>query len=176
MRNAILSLLARGPSHGYELKQQLDSAFAGAWPPVNVGQVYSTLQRLDKDGLVRGVEVQQAGRPPRTDYELTGQGIEEVRLWFATPADAPRLRDDFLMKVVLAGKTGAEDPAQLVTRQRERYLQSLAEIERLASSIRPPAGSADGVAAMALEGAALHLQADLKWLDAIEAWTLTRNG
>jgi DNA-binding PadR family transcriptional regulator len=169
LRNAILALLAVGPSHGYELKARLDRAFGQAWPPVNIGQVYMTLQRLERDGLVKSIDVPQAGRPPRTDYQLTGTGTEEVKAWFATPSDLPRVRDDFVMKVVIARETGG-DPQPLLARQRESYMQSLASLERLAAVRRSTGAAGYGVASLVVEGAALHLQADMKWLDLFEEW------
>jgi len=172
LRNALLALLVRGPSHGYELKSRLDRAFGQAWPPVNIGQVYTTLQRLERDGLVKGIDVPQTGRPPRTDYELTGTGAEEVKAWYATPSEPQRVRDDFVMKAAIAREAG-EDPWALLARQRGLYMQTLAGLGRLAAGRRAANPQGDGVAPLVVEGAALHLQADLKWLELFEEW-LTR--
>src|ERR687896_673093 len=74
MRHPVLALLAGGAAHGYELKQALDGVFGNVWPPINVGQIYTTLQRLERDGLVEGAHVAQAHRPDKRVYALTPAG------------------------------------------------------------------------------------------------------
>jgi DNA-binding PadR family transcriptional regulator len=92
MRHALLALLAGGPAHGYELKQAFERQFGAIWPPVNIGQVYMTLQRLERDGLIAGQAVAQRDRPNKMVYELTGAGKEELLTWLVTPAGPARLR------------------------------------------------------------------------------------
>ena len=108
MRSAFLALLARAPAHGYELKQAFDETFGGVWPPINVGQIYTTLGRLERDGLVRSVHVEQAHRPDKKVYELTDAGRAALEEWIDAPAEGPRLRDDFFLKVVLAQQGRAQ--------------------------------------------------------------------
>jgi hypothetical protein len=79
------------------------------------------------------------------------------------PSAPTRLRDDFFMKLVLAHSMGLADPAELIARQRAAYLRSLGELERVLAG-----AGADGATALVVEGAALHLEADLKWLDRCE--------
>ena len=173
MRSAFLALLARAPAHGYELKQAFDETFGGVWPPINVGQIYTTLGRLERDGLVRSVHVEQAHRPDKKVYELTDAGRAALEEWIDAPAEGPRLRDDFFLKVVLAQKAGlnsSRDPAGLIDRQRRRYLQELRDLNQIAARAD---ASENRTAALLAEGAMLHLQADLKWLDLCDA-ELTR--
>ena len=162
MKNAILALLAKEPAHGYELKQALTDTFGELWPPINDGQIYTTLARLERDGLVKAVDVPQAARPTKRVFELTQEGRAEVVRWLDQVAPAARVRDGFFTKVLLAERAGA-DPLTLIDRQRRAYLRRLRELNVLAEQAR-----GDAAALLAIEGVALHLQADLKWLERCE--------
>src|SRR6266849_1616073 len=101
MRYAVLALLAKEPGHGYELKVALEQTFGAAYAALNVGQIYTTLSRLERDGLVRGSDVTQTRRPNKRVYELTAAGREELQAWVDQPVEGSRLRDDFFTKLVL---------------------------------------------------------------------------
>ena len=163
MRHAVLALLADEPAHGYEIKRALEERFGTVVAPLNAGQVYMTLQRLQRDALVADDAVAQDGRPDKRVYRLTEAGRDALFAWLGRPSAPTKLRDDFFMKLVLAHHTGLADPAALIERQREAYLRSLGELERVLAG-----GGADGPTALVVEGAALHLEADLKWLDRCE--------
>ena len=160
MRYPFLALLADAPAHGYELKLALEQRFGSVLPPLNAGQVYTTLARLERDGRVKGSDVPDDTRQKRV-YELTPAGREALEEWVATPTTGTRLRDEFFMKLVLAGLTGVADPRSLIERQRREYLQALRDL-----AVAAPNGNA--VSSLLVEGAALHLEADLKWLDLCE--------
>ena len=81
MRMPLLALLAKEPAHGYELKTLLEQIFGEAYPPPNIGQIYVTLQRLERDGLVRSQDVVQTTRPNKRVYELTEAGREALSEW-----------------------------------------------------------------------------------------------
>jgi DNA-binding PadR family transcriptional regulator len=159
MRFPLLALLADGPAHGYDLKRRLEEGFGSALPPVNAGQIYTTLARLERDGLVEAERVAQNGRPNKRVYELTAEGREAVAGWVVEPTGGARLKDEFFTKLVVAGSTGLADPRELIDRQRAEYLRALRAVEELA---RRENGNV--TAALLYEGAALHLEADLKWL------------
>jgi DNA-binding PadR family transcriptional regulator len=161
MRLPLLALLASGPAHGYELKQALEQRFGAVLPPLNAGQIYTTLSRLERDGLVEDDAVAQNGRPNKRVYRLTDEGQGELRAWVADSTPATRLKDDFFIKLVLARAAGIADPLELIDRQRSAYLQALRELDDIAVED-------DETAALLIEGAALHLEADLKWLDLCE--------
>jgi DNA-binding PadR family transcriptional regulator len=165
MKYALLALLASAPAHGYELKQRFESRFGSVWPPINVGQIYTTLQRLERDGLVCGYEVDQAGRPAKHVFEITAAGRAALEAWLHEPTAEPRVRDEFFMKLVLAKAAGLGDPLALLERQRQGFLQELRDLNDLAAH---QTGGAGSVAHLLIRGAALHLQADLKWLDLCE--------
>jgi DNA-binding PadR family transcriptional regulator len=166
MRYAFLALLAKAPAHGYELKQAFEEAFGDVWPPLNFRQIYTTLQRLERDTLVQSREVAQAGRRDKKVYELTQAGHEELRHWIAAPATGPWLKDEFFMKLVMAGLTDTADQAALIERQRRVYMEALNDLNSLAARY---GGNRDAVPSLLIEGTALHLQADLKWLELCEA-------
>lgn len=161
MRFAMLALLAKGHAHGYELKQALESRLGAAYPQLNIGQVYVTLTRLEKAGLIRGRDVEQSGRPNKRTYELTPAGHEAVAAWLEEISDEPRLRDEFFMKLALAQLTGLADPVDLINRQRRHYLNLMRSMSRLAAAEQ----SDNPFPGLLVDGAMLHLQADLDWLE-----------
>ncbi|HEY6886684.1 MAG TPA: PadR family transcriptional regulator [Solirubrobacter sp.] len=160
MRYPLLALLANGPAHGYELKLAMEQRFGAVLPPLNAGQIYTTLSRLQRDGLVEDDAVAQNGRPNKRVYRLTEQGQVELKGWVADSTPATRLKDDFFIKLVLARAAGIADPRELIDRQRSAYLQALRELDDVRTQ--------DDTTALLVEGAALHLEADLKWLDLCE--------
>jgi len=158
MRMPLLTLLAKEPAHGYELKTQLEQIFGEAYPAPNIGQIYVTLQRLERDGLVRSQDVVQTDRPNKRVYELTDAGRDAVMEWIDKPSEGPRVRDEFFMKLALSPLTGMSDRLGLINRQRRHYLAQLRSLSELAVA-------ADRrIPKLLIEGAILHLQADLDWL------------
>ncbi|MCZ7417010.1 MULTISPECIES: PadR family transcriptional regulator [unclassified Streptomyces] len=161
MRLPLLALLARGPAHGYELKQALESLLGAAYPQPNIGQIYVTLGRLEKAGLILGEEVEQSNRPNKRTYRLTDAGREAVESWFEETAAEPRVRDEFFMKLALAPHSGMADPVTLINNQRRQYLNTMRDLSKLAAT----EDRDNRVAHLLIEGAMLHLQADLDWLE-----------
>jgi DNA-binding PadR family transcriptional regulator len=161
VRSVLLALLAKESAHGYELKQALEQTFGGAYPSPNIGQIYVTLGRLEKDGLVQGHNVTQSDRPNKRVYELTPAGREAVAEWLDAPSDGPRLRSEFFVKLALAPLTGAADRMTLINRQRRHCLNLM----RGLSDPGHPEQRDNLVASLLVEGARLHLQADLEWLE-----------
>jgi|SRR4051812_14400570 DNA-binding PadR family transcriptional regulator len=164
MRFPLLALLASGPAHGYELKQALEQRFGAVLPPLNAGQIYTTLSRLERDGLVDDDAVAQDGRPNKRVYRLTEQGRAELSGWVAEATPQTRLKDDFFIKLVLAQAAGIAEARELIDRQRGAYLQALRALDDVAAQ----ANGDVTTTALLVEGAALHLEADLKWLDLCE--------
>jgi DNA-binding PadR family transcriptional regulator len=110
MKFPILAMLATSPAHGYELKRELEQHFGAALPPLNTGQIYTSLARLERDGLVDVEGVAQDSRPNKRVYRLTPEGQAALDEWVTTPTPGTRLRDEFFMKLVLAGRAGIADP------------------------------------------------------------------
>jgi len=173
MREAMLALLAKEPAHGYELRQRLVSALGPVGEVLKPGQVYVTLSRLEKTGLVRGVQVVQSAAPDKKVYEVTAAGREEVAAWLLD-ASWPKVAPvEFHLKLVAAAGTGLADPVALIDAQRRELMRRLREVQRLAEAEESePAGGDDGDGVLLLEGSALRLQADIRWLEACETrWT-----
>jgi DNA-binding PadR family transcriptional regulator len=172
VREVLLALLAREPSHGYQLRARLQLALGPLADALNAGQVYVTLGRLEKAGLVASKRVGQADRPDRRVFELTAEGHVRVAEWLADtswPKPAPA---EFHLKLVAAAAAGLADPVTIVDTQRRELLRRLRDAQRAA--LDEPAGSD---AALLLEGVVLRLQADLRWLEACEqSWAGRRSG
>jgi DNA-binding PadR family transcriptional regulator len=161
VREVLLALLAKEASHAYELRARLALALGPLAEALNEGQVYVTLARLEKAGLVSSTRVGQADRPNRRVYELTAAGRDRVTSWLedvSWPKPAPA---EFHLKLVAVAAAGLGDPVGIVNLQRRELLLELREAERAA--LAQPDGS---VAALLLEGVVLRLQADLRWLEA----------
>ena len=164
MRYPFLALLAKAPAHGYELKQAFEDTFGDVWPELNFGQIYTTLQRLERDGLVVSREVAQPHRKDKRVYEVTPAGYAALEDWLREPIEGPWVKDDFFLKLVMARITGCDEHA-LIAQQRTIYLQALHDLGEV--SLRRSA-QGDLIPALLVEGATLHLEADLKWLDRCE--------
>ncbi len=161
VQEVLLALLAKEASHAYGLRARLTLALGPLAEALNEGQVYVTLTRVEKAGLVSSVRVGQTDRPDRKVYELTDAGRERVLEWLndvSWPKPAPA---EFHLKLVSAAAAGLADPVRIVDLQRRELLVGLREAER--ASLTERSGS---VAALLLEGVVLRLQADLRWLEA----------
>ena len=170
VQEVLLSLLAQEASHGYELRARLQLALGPLAEALNAGQVYVTLNRLEKAGLVTSERVGQIDRPDRKVYGLSATGRERVFEWLedtSWPKPAPA---EFHLKLVAAAAAGLADPVRLVDVQRHALLAELAAAQRTA--LAEPDGS---VAGLLLEGVVLRLQADLRWLEACARhWNATK--
>ena len=163
MRDVILSLLAKEPAHGYELRQRLVRALGPAGGELNPGQVYVTLSRLERAGLVEAREVAQPSHPDKKVYDLTAAGRERVTHWLADVTWSKVAPLEFHLKLFAAAATGLADPVAMVDAQRLELLRELRQLQELA--LREPPDS-DG--ALLLEGASPRLQADIRWLEACQ--------
>lgn len=165
VRHSLLALLAAGPMHGYGLKTEFEAATGEVWP-LNVGQVYITLGRLERDGLVavhagdRQVEGQKA-------YRITEAGRAELQRWFSTPVAREMVaRQELAIKLVFAIRSGSEDVAEVVQRQRTATMRQVQEITRLKAT-----AEADGDLAwlLMLDSLLFQAEAEVRWLDLCEA-------
>ncbi len=154
---ALLGLLEREPSHGYDLKRDYD-AYLGRGKPLPFGQVYSTLARLARDGKVEPGAVEPGAGPDRKRYAITDFGRDEVESWLTAPVDAePLLQSDLFVKVVLALMLG-RSAERYLDAQRGAHLQRMRELTEL----RRSGGLVDALLA---DHGLFHLEADLRWLD-----------
>ena len=154
--HTLLGLLEAGPRHGYDLKRSYDERF-GHDRPLHYGQVYSTLARLLKNGLVE-VEAEPGAGPERKKYAITDAGVSDVAGWLAVPEKPePYLQSTLYTKVVLALLTGY-DANDVLDTQRSEHLRLMRELTR-----RRDVG--DLADQLVCDHALFHLEADLRWLE-----------
>jgi DNA-binding PadR family transcriptional regulator len=154
---ALLGLLQTGPRHGYDLKRDFDERF-GHDRPLHYGQVYSTMARLLKNGLVEVDGIEAGGGPDRKRYAITDAGLTDVGAWLAQPEKPePYLQTILYTKVVLALLSG-RSAVDLLDTQRTEHLRLMRELTRR---------KLDGDLADQLicDHALFHLEADLRWLE-----------
>ena len=172
-QEVVLAMVAKEPSHGYELRARLRHALGPLGEALNAGQVYVTLARLEKAGLVTADRTTgSADRADRKVYGLTPDGQQRVAEWLAEVSWPKPDLAEFHLKLVAAAAAGLADPLSIVDAQRRELLRRLRDAQRAA--LVEPDGSD---AALLLEGIVLRLQADLRWLEACEqSWTGRRSG
>lgn len=162
VREGLLSLLSDGPGYGFQLKTRFEAATGGTWP-LNVGQVYTTLDRLERDGLVT-VEESDGQKL----YQLTAAGTAELDGWWhAVPGDDPPPRDDMLIKLLMALPFGRDHALDVLSRQRTALVQLL-QVRRRAAAAAPEDTSAFA-AGLVTDAVLMRTEADLRWLDRCEA-------
>jgi DNA-binding PadR family transcriptional regulator len=166
VREGILALLQEGPSHGYQLKTAFEAVTGGVWP-LNVGQVYTTLDRLERDGLVAVEE-----RSGQKTYRITPAGASALGEWWdAVPADEPPPRDELLLKVLMAIDQGPGHALAVLTHQRTALTALLQQRRKGARAGRAAAaqGGEGLAAALVTDALVVRAEADLRWLDMCEA-------
>ena len=163
IRHGLLALLERGPMYGYQLRAAFEESTGATWP-LNIGQVYTTLSRLERDGLVRPLPENDGGQRP---YELTDLGRAEITVWFATPISrTDRPRDELAIKLALALTTPGVDVRAVVQTQRTATIQTLQELTRLKARSDDPS---DLSWRLILDAMVFQAEAEVRWLDHCEA-------
>jgi DNA-binding PadR family transcriptional regulator len=158
---ALLGLLEREPSHGYELKRDYDAYF-GRGKPLPFGQVYATLSRLARDGKVETGEAEPGAGPDRKRYVITELGASELDTWLTLPIEPePHLQTVLFSKVVLALMLGRPAEKYLDT-QRAAHIQRMRELTEVKRTGSP-------VDALLADHGLFHLEADLRWIDVTSA-------
>lgn len=159
----VLALLAKEPSHGYELRARIEKALGPLAAGFNAGQMYVTLGRLERAGLVTSTREAAVDRPERRTFELTAAGQERVDEWL-TDVTWPRPDlTDFHLKLVVAAAGRLADPVEVIGAQRRELVRRLRDAQRAAMT------EAEGSdASLLLEGVVLRIEADLTWLEACE--------
>jgi DNA-binding PadR family transcriptional regulator len=165
--HTLLGLLEHGPRHGYDLKREYDEHF-GHDRPLHYGQVYATLSRLLRNGLIEESGVEHGGGPDRKRYAITAEGVTDVERWLTTP-EKPEfyLQSTLYTKVVIAllSARAAED---VLDTQRAAHLRAMREL-----TDRKRGG--DLADQLICDHALFHLEADLRWLE-LTAARLTELG
>lgn len=157
-RHILLGLLATGPSHGYDLKRRHDERFPQA-RPLAYGQVYTTLQRLVRDGLAEVDGTDSDGGPERTMYRTTDDGTRELAQWAGEIAPpAPFVTNEIFAKVVVSILSGGDPDAYLLA-QRAAHMTRMRELTALKTT-----PGADLASVLSADYALNHLDADLRWM------------
>ena len=165
VRNALLALLEQGPRYGYQLRAEFESRTGGTWP-LNVGQVYTTLSRLERDGFVEGQGTDGEGH---VVYAVTPAGRDEVASWFSSPV--PRTqppREELAIKLALAVSVPGVDVGAVIQQQRTATMTALQDYTRLK---RQPATqeTPDLAWGLVLDSLVFNAEAEIRWLDHCEA-------
>ncbi|SDB93787.1 transcriptional regulator, PadR family [Sanguibacter gelidistatuariae] len=185
VRLGLLALLADQSMHGYQLRQEFEARTGGTWP-LNIGQVYTTLARLGRDGLVEAVgdgpaaqgvaghdagAAQGLGAEAATErYALTEAGRAEVARWWTTPvARSAPARDELAIKLALAVTVPGVDVVDVVQRQRTESMRALRDFTRLRRAADARDEPKDLAWTLVLDNLVFTTEAEMRWLDHVEA-------
>ena len=163
IRHALLALLSEGSKYGLQLRQEFEARTGEVWP-LNVGQVYTTLQRLERDGLVESEGAGDDG--PQNVFTITADGSEELKGWLRTPPGVvPPPRDELVIKVLVARQVPGVDLAELLQVHRRHLVEAMQEYTRLKAGI----GDDEVELSLAVDSELFRLEAMVRWLDTAEA-------
>jgi DNA-binding PadR family transcriptional regulator len=163
VRHAMLALLSEGPKYGLQLREEFEARTGEVWP-LNVGQVYATLQRLERDGLVESDGASEEG--PRKGFRITARGEQELARWLRAPPDlSSPPRDELVMKVLVALHVPSADVHAVIQAHR-RYL---VELMQQWTRIKEDDTGSDLSMLLAVDAELFRLDAVVRWLDAAEA-------
>jgi DNA-binding PadR family transcriptional regulator len=162
VRHALLALLSAGPKYGLQLREEFEARTGEVWP-LNVGQVYTTLQRLERDGLVESDETGDEG--PQKGFRITGAGETELAGWLRTPPDlASPPRDELVMKVLVATQVPGVDVHEVIQAHRRYLVQLMQQWTR----IKEEEAGSDLNLALVVDAELFRLDAVVRWLDAAD--------
>jgi len=167
VRNAILGLLAQRSRHGYELRAAFEALVGGEeiWD-VKPAQVYTTLARLEEAGFICQEGGGQDGGPEKRIFALTPTGQRELHTWFTTGVEGAHQRDEFFLKLMLSLSAAGVSPYQVIQAQRNKLYQDLHNLTTRRNTGDPKSELAQ---IFLLDKTIMHLEADLRWLDMVEA-------
>ena len=156
--HALLALLSEGPKYGLRLQHEFESRMGEVWP-LNVGQVYTTLQRLERDGLV---ETDAEGERSQKRYRITATGAQELADWLRTPPDlVPPPRDELVIKVLVALQVAGTDVHEILQVHRRHVIEVMQRYTR----IKAAAAEDDLALALVADAEIFRLEAIVRWLD-----------
>jgi DNA-binding PadR family transcriptional regulator len=163
VRHAMLALLSEGPKYGLQLREEFEARTGEVWP-LNVGQVYTTLQRLERDGLVESDGTGAQG--PQKGFRITAEGEQELARWLCTPPDlSSPPRDELVMKVLVALRVPSADVHAVIQAHR-RYL---VELMQQWTRIKDDDTGSDLNMLLAVDAELFRLDSVVRWLDAADA-------
>lgn len=161
VRQSLLAILAQGPCYGYQLRHEFARRTGAVWP-LNVGQIYNTLERLERDGLVSRDDADAQGH---VYWEITPAGNAEVALWLSGPAERPLApRDELAIKVALTATLPGADASSVIDAERAAVESRLSELRLLRSS-REDGGPEDLAHSLVLDSMIFAAEAESRWLE-----------
>jgi DNA-binding PadR family transcriptional regulator len=159
VRHALLALLSEGPKYGLQLREEFEARTGEVWP-LNVGQVYTTLQRLERDGLVESDSEGEDG--PQKGFHITSAGEQELTTWLHTPPDlSSPPRDELVIKVLIALRMPGTDVFEVIQAHRRYLVQLMQQWTR----IKEQAAEGDLNLALAVDAELFRLDSVIRWLD-----------
>jgi DNA-binding PadR family transcriptional regulator len=162
VRHAILALLSNQPKFGLQLQQEFESRTGNVWP-LNVGQVYTTLQRLERDGLIE--EENEEAKGIQKDYTITSAGRRELIEWLQTPAQFdPPPRDELVIKMLVALKVPDIDVRELLQVHRRHLVEAMRQYTRL----KAEDSGEDFALALVVDAQLFRLEGIVRWLDSAD--------
>ena len=163
VRHALLALLSEGPKYGLQLRHEFEQRTGEVWP-LNVGQVYTTLQRLERDGLVESDD--DAAASPQKSFRISGAGADELNRWLRTPPDlSSPPRDELVIKVLVATRVPGVDVHDVIQTHRRHVVQLMQEWTR----IKRDAAAEDVNLALVVDAELYRLDSVVRWLDAAQS-------
>jgi DNA-binding PadR family transcriptional regulator len=161
VRHALLALLSEGPKYGLQLRLEFEARTGEVWP-LNIGQVYTTLQRLERDGLVASDDTETDG--PQKGFRLTDHGRGELDLWLRTPADDVPPRDELVIKVLVALAVPGVDVPGLLQIHRRALVELMQRYTRLKEDAVDDVGLV-----LVVDAELFRLDGLIRWLDSADA-------
>lgn len=167
LEHAILGFLSVTPMSGYDLKRVFDETVAHFWT-ADQAQIYRTLSRLVKDGLVERDHIEQVGRPARNEHRLTETGRDRLDTWLASPPEPQPTRQAFLLKMFFGGRLGVDAAKRLLAERVELARESLAELMGIAAAVEAETtgneiGLDQRLRTATLDNGIIHTQAEIEW-------------
>ena len=162
VKHALLALLSEGPKYGLQLREEFESGTGEVWP-LNVGQVYTTLQRLERDGLVESDDTTEIG--PQKGFRITAAGAEELTAWLRTPPDlSSPPRDELVIKVLVALRVPGVDVHEVLQVHRRYLVELIQQWTRL----KEDEADYDLSLALVVDAELFRLDSVIRWLDSAD--------
>jgi DNA-binding PadR family transcriptional regulator len=165
VRQSLLAILDQGPCYGYQLRAEFDRRTGSTWP-LNVGQIYNTLDRLERDGLVEKGDVDEHGH---VYWQITDAGAAEARDWLASPVQRGKgTRDELAIKLAVAATLPGIDVSAIIRTQRRTSLSQLQELDRAKYAGANPDGPEELAWSLVVDSMIFAAEAEVRWLDHTE--------
>ena len=162
VRQGLLAILDQGPCYGYQLRSEFDRRTGSTWP-LNVGQIYNTLERLERDGLVERADHEVDGQ---IFYAITDAGRAEVAGWLGSPVErSAATRDELAIKLAIAVTLPGVDIAQVIQVQRTATLHNLKDLTKTKNASSDPETSEDLAWLLVVDSLVFQAEAEVRWLD-----------